>query len=62
MIQPNNNPDWYSFNVVWLFLISGIFNIVANILSGYALKLAEISILAPFGYIRFMICQINFKY
>ena len=62
-IYPSSyNPDWYSFNVVWLFLVSGIFNIVANILSGYALKLAEISILAPFGYIRFRICQINFKY
>ena len=62
-IHPSSyNPDWYSFNVVWLFLISGVFNIVASILSGYAFKLAEISILAPFGYIRFMICQINFKY
>ena len=55
LIYPSSyNPDWYSFTIVGLFLVSGVFNIMANIFTGYALKMADISVLAPFGYKKFI--------
>ena len=40
--------SWYDFS---LFLLSGIMNVSKNTMASYALKLEEVSVLAPFFYV-----------
>ena len=46
------NVEYYTLRDVVLFLISGLLNILSNMLSGYAFKLEEVNTLVPFGYSR----------